>query len=565
MTYDGSSRAAGLQLYLNGANYSTTECFATTCTRSAIACRPSATASHARPAIPRPRFQRRRDRRVARLRPRADAAGNRRPLTTANRLRRREPIRNSRREASSPRYLLLRHRRPKLAQRPQQLRDARQQVRRSRRADARSLGDGRVARAAADATSSPAAPTMRRRPTPTASTATRSPRCSCRFPTDAPRNRLGLARWLTDPHHPLTARVFVNRLWANFFGRGLVATPENFGRQGARADASRTARLARPRLRRPRLGRQTPLPQDRAVGHLSARLALRRRAARARSGKSAARPRPEPPPLRRADPRPRPRRLGPARSQAWAARPCRPTSPAAICGAKRTRCRPPISNRPARRLYRRSLYSVWKRTAPLPNMMAFDATIREVCTVARGRTNTPLQALVLLNDVQFVEAARAWPPTLPQSAHTTCATQIDEAFLRLTGRHPDATELNLLADLYNEQRTLFADTVATRPRQVLDARRIEARPETRRRRPRRAHRRLPGDPEPRRHDLRTISDQSRSTTDHRMQRPVYNPSDEPATRHAPPFLRRLGRRHRRRRARLAAWPMLSRRKPRRNR
>jgi hypothetical protein len=58
-------------------------------------------------------------------------------------------------------------------------------------------------------------------------------------------------------------------------------------------------------------------------------------------------------------------------------------------------------------LYRRSLYSVWKRTVPLPNMLALDATTREVCTVKRSRTNTPLQALVLLNDTQFVEASRA--------------------------------------------------------------------------------------------------------------------------------------------------------------
>ncbi len=115
-----------------------------------------------------------------------------------------------------------------------------------------------------------------------------------------------------------------------------------------------------------------------------------------------------------------------------------------------------------RDLYRRSLYSVWKRTTPLPNMMAFDAPSREVCTVARGRTNTPLQALVLLNDIQFVEAARALAAEVSKP-NSPLPAQIDEAFLRLTGRHPDATERNLLVDLYNEQATLFADKSQQNP------------------------------------------------------------------------------------------------------
>jgi hypothetical protein len=107
-------------------------------------------------------------------------------------------------------------------------------------------------------------------------------------------------------------------------------------------------------------------------------------------------------------------------------------------------------------LYRRSLYSVWKRTAPLPNMSAFDATTREVCVVSRGRTSTPLQALVLLNDVQFVEAARALAAEVSHE-HDGVDEQIGAAFERLTGRPPDAKEGELLHEVYAEQRALFAD------------------------------------------------------------------------------------------------------------
>jgi hypothetical protein len=109
-----------------------------------------------------------------------------------------------------------------------------------------------------------------------------------------------------------------------------------------------------------------------------------------------------------------------------------------------------------RDLHRRSLYSVWKRTTPLPNMLTFDAPTREACTVFRSRTNTPLQALVLLNDVQFVESARALAVTVSR-AHDTQTDQIRDAFLRLTGRQPDPTEVDLLEKVYDEQRTLFAD------------------------------------------------------------------------------------------------------------
>jgi hypothetical protein len=89
-------------------------------------------------------------------------------------------------------------------------------------------------------------------------------------------------------------------------------------------------------------------------------------------------------------------------------------------------------------------------------MLAFDATSREVCTVARGRTNTPLQALVLLNDVQFVEAARALAADVSQDS-IQVEPRIRAAFLRLAGRQPDSDEVELLKQLYDEQLKLFAN------------------------------------------------------------------------------------------------------------
>jgi hypothetical protein len=107
-------------------------------------------------------------------------------------------------------------------------------------------------------------------------------------------------------------------------------------------------------------------------------------------------------------------------------------------------------------LYRRSLYTVVKRTAPAPNMLAFDATSREVCTVRRSTTNTPIQALVLLNDPQFVEAARVLAEELLRASLPSDNDRVDFAFLRLAGRRSSADEQKLLVELLEAQRLHFA-------------------------------------------------------------------------------------------------------------
>ena len=275
------------------------------------------------------------------------------------------------------------------------------------------------------------------------------------FPKDAPRNRLGLARWLTAPNHPLTARVFVNRVWSRFFGRGLVATPENFGLQGALPTHPELLDwLARDfvdhgwdikRLCRVIALSATYQQDSRCTAALRERDPENDLLARGPSHRLSAEQIRD---LALSSSGLLDRRMG--------GPPVSPYQPGGDLWRESNTMSPAYQQSTGRDLYRRSLYSVWKRTTPLPNMMAFDAPSREVCSVARSRTNTPLQALVLLNDVQFIEAARALATSVAQSGRPL-AEQIDEAFLRLAGRHPDPTEKNLLVDLYNEQAALFAD------------------------------------------------------------------------------------------------------------
>ena len=231
-------------------------------------------------------------------------------------------------------------------------------------------------------------------------------RRSARSRRACPANRLGLARWLTSPGHPLTSRVIVNRYWAQLFGRGLVATPADFGSQGrlpthpALLDWLATHFVASG-WNLKALQKQLVLSATYRQSSIADAAARERdpgqRVAVARPGVSA---------VGRAGARRRARRRRPARRERSAGRASTRISRPGLWEALATRNATTYEVGKGDDLYRRSLYTVWKRSSPPPSAISFDAAERLFCTVSRQRTSTPLQALVLLNDPQFVEAAR---------------------------------------------------------------------------------------------------------------------------------------------------------------
>jgi len=107
------------------------------------------------------------------------------------------------------------------------------------------------------------------------------------------------------------------------------------------------------------------------------------------------------------------------------------------------------------KLYRRSMYTFWKRTSPPPSMTVFDAPDRETCQVRRGRTNTPLQALVLMNDVQFIEAARKFAERVVSEGGAGVEQRITFAFRTVLARRPTSSELESLAKLFRDYQAEF--------------------------------------------------------------------------------------------------------------
>ena len=280
------------------------------------------------------------------------------------------------------------------------------------------------------------------------------PACLPPLPAGAPANRLALARWLVDPAHPLTARVAVNRLWQQFFGVGLVKTVNDFGSQGE--VPSHPELLDWLAVKFVSSGWDVKAMQKRIVTSAAYRQNIR-------VGPELAERDPENRLLARG-----PRFRLPAeliRDQALAIAgmltdtvggpSVKPYQPDGLWEAVSYNGDYSYVQDHGAALYRRGLYTYWKRQSPPPGLLAFDAPTRETCVVKRSRTNTPLQALVLLNDPTYIEAARVLAERTMQQA-TTAEERVRYAFRRATCRAPEADELAALVELYEQERASFA-------------------------------------------------------------------------------------------------------------
>lgn len=266
------------------------------------------------------------------------------------------------------------------------------------------------------------------------------------WPDHAPRNRLGLARWLVDEANPLTARVVVNRFWAQLFGAGIVSTLGDFGTEGARPTHPKLLDWLAVRFVQDHGWRVKPLLRDLVTS------ATYRQASRVG------------PELLARDPRNRLLARGPrvrltaeqVRDQALAVSgllsekmygpSVMPPQPEGIWNNPYDGYEWTPSTGDDR--YRRALYTYWKRTSPYPSMVVFDASSREVTVSQRVATNTPLQALVTMNDPVYVEAARALADRMADRGGARTADQVAAGYRLALQRPPEADVQAVLERLY---------------------------------------------------------------------------------------------------------------------
>jgi hypothetical protein len=278
-----------------------------------------------------------------------------------------------------------------------------------------------------------------------------------RLPEGAPANRLGLAQWLVDADQPLTARVIVNRYWQMYFGTGIVKTAEDFGSQGEYPSHPELLDWLASEFRESGWG----------VKHIQ-RLIVTSATYRQASSIT--------PALAAKDPENRLLARGPRmrlqaefiRDQALAVSgllndeigghsvsPYQPPGLWEEMAFGREFSAQSYVQSKERDLYRRTMYTFWKRTVPPASLSTFDAPDRETCIVRRSRTNTPLQALVLMNDPTYVEASRKLAERMMTEASISPEERIAFAFRLATARQPKAAEMAVLVRIYQQQLAVY--------------------------------------------------------------------------------------------------------------
>ena len=279
-----------------------------------------------------------------------------------------------------------------------------------------------------------------------------------------PKNRIGLARWLFDKDNPLTARVFVNRIWQMHFGNGIVRSAADFGNQGNLPShpklldwlatdfmnsgwnikkLHRTIMLSATYRQTSQTSKKTAEKDPENI--LLARGARFRFTAEMIRDNSLA--------------------ISGLLVRKVGGKSVYPYQPAGIWDELSDKVwRYPYLQQPGEGLYRRSLYSFWKRTSPPPSMLIFDAPERGECVAKRRSTNTPLQALVLLNDPQHIESARVLAEKILRGSKLGDGNTVNQAFREITGRRPDLIEKRILAKFYSEELKKFS----AKPKQALE-------------------------------------------------------------------------------------------------
>jgi mono/diheme cytochrome c family protein len=274
-------------------------------------------------------------------------------------------------------------------------------------------------------------------------------------------NRLDLAKWLISKDHPLMARVTVNRYWQMFFGTGLVKTTEDFGTQGDFPSHPELLDWLAVEFR------ESGWDLRKLVELIVTSAAYRQSSAVTKE-------------LRAMDPENRLLARGPRfrlqaefiRDQALAVsgllngevggKSVSPYQPAGLWEELMARAdganwtAQTYTQSHGKDLYRRTMYTFWKRTCPPPSLAALDAPDRETCVVRRSRTNTPLQALILMNDPTYVEASRKLAERMMKEGGATAEDRVAFAFKRATARAPRDKEMAVLKRVFESQRERFA-------------------------------------------------------------------------------------------------------------